>query len=96
MIIDPLLLPRNIASNQLKVLACLWDAGQAGEKLNLTHLANRLKVSTAAVSEHLFRLDQEKLVTRTQCKKDRRKEWYALSENGLELCASWAPDALVS
>jgi DNA-binding MarR family transcriptional regulator len=89
MTIDPLLLPRNISSNRLKILACLWDAQEAGAQLNLTQLAKRLKVSTAAVSDHLFRLDQDGLVVRTQSKKDRRKEWYALSKTGVALCETW-------
>lgn len=89
MTIDPLLLPRNISSNRLKILACLWDGMKASQPLNLTQLAKLLKVSTAAVSDHLFRLDQDGLVVKTQSKKDRRKEWYALSNKGVALCETW-------
>ena len=70
----------DLSPNRYNALRSLGD----DEQLPMSALAERLKVSTAAVTSIVDKLEAEKLVRRTRSKKDRRQVFVQITKNGRE------------
>lgn len=81
--------PFDITEPQYNVLRIL--RGQHGEAMNLYEIQNRMIQKMSNVSRLIDKLVAKKLVTRKECKENRRRVDIAITKNGLDLLDSLDP-----
>ncbi|MBZ0097927.1 MAG: MarR family transcriptional regulator [Taibaiella sp.] len=78
-----LLKPFDITETQYNVLRIL--RGQNGEAMNLYEIQNRMIQKMSNVSRLIDKLVAKKLVTRRECKENRRRVDIGITQKGLDL-----------
>ncbi len=86
-----LLKPFDITEPQYNVLRIL--RGQQGEAMNLYEIQNRMIQKMSNVSRLIDKLVAKKLVTRKECRENRRRVDIAITQKGLDLLDSVDPYA---
>ncbi len=84
-----LLKPFDITEPQYNVLRIL--RGQHGEAMNLYEIQDRMIQKMSNVSRLIDKLVAKKLVTRKECKENRRRVDIAITQKGLDLLDSLDP-----
>lgn len=84
-----LLKPFDITEPQYNVLRIL--RGQQGEAMNLYEIQNRMIQKMSNVSRLIDKLVAKKLVTRKECRENRRRVDIAITQKGLDLLDSVDP-----
>lgn len=84
-----LLKPFDITEPQYNVLRIL--RGQQGEAMNLYEIQNRMIQKMSNVSRLIDKLVAKKLVTRKECRENRRRVDIAITQKGLDLLDSVEP-----
>lgn len=84
-----LLKPFDITEPQYNVLRIL--RGQQGEAMNLYEIQNRMIQKMSNVSRLIDKLVAKKLVTRKECRENRRRVDIAITQKGLDLLDSIDP-----
>lgn len=84
-----LLKPFDITEPQYNVLRIL--RGQHGEAMNLYEIQDRMIQKMSNVSRLIDKLVAKKLVTRKECKENRRRVDIAITQKGLDLLESLDP-----
>ncbi|MCB9045571.1 MAG: MarR family transcriptional regulator [Chitinophagales bacterium] len=84
-----ILKPFDITEPQYNVLRIL--RGQSGESMNLYEVQNRMIQKMSNVSRLIDKLVAKKLVTRRECKENRRRVDLTITQKGLDLLDTIEP-----
>ena len=74
----------NISCSELNVLGAIYECEKRNEKINITEISNKLKITKSAVSQSIAKLEKKGLIKRKINLFDKKVNYLSVTKKGVK------------